>query len=267
MLTSLVASKTPIGLETDWRDHHLRALDAECQAHPAVNHVWLENVAAHRYPDMKSTIRGFARDYQAYSSGFPTYLRKLIGKLECRRHKEILQRNLREEQGVLDSDDRDELRAAAIEPADIEGVSHPELYRRFCHAMGLDDAELGLPGTAGYQWRQRMIAYLDQASVAGALGALGPGTESVVRPVYHKLLRGIRGLGDLEPRDHVFFDLHCTMDDQHALDLKRVAYDLADTPHARRDMRQGMLEALRLRQAFFSHQHIDASGRLMKESR
>ena len=247
------------GLEMDSRSHHLQALRAECCAHPAVKHVWLENVASHRYLDMESTIRAFALDYYAYSSGFPIYLRKLIGKLERLQHRKILQRNLQEEQGGLGPDEREELRAAAIEPADVEGISHPELYRRFCRAMGINDTELESQRTAGHEWRERMIGYLDRASPAAAVGALGFGTECVVRPVYQKLLCGIRGLSGLEPRDHVFFDLHCTVDDQHALDLQNVAYDLTDTLHARREMRQGMLEALRLRQAFFTHQHIGAS--------
>lgn len=263
MTTQPLAPHLPRCTANRSRDRHLWALDTESHAHPAVNHVWLENVAAHRYHDMGSTLRGFAGDYYAYSSGFPIYLRKLIAKLERSEHRELLERNLCEEEGGLDPADCERLCAAAIDPDDVEGIPHPELYRRFCRAMGLDDAELGLPESAGQLWRQRMIAFLDDASPAAALGALGPGTESVVKPVYQKLLRGIRGLHALEPRDHVFFDLHCTVDDQHGQDLQRVAYDLLGTPNACREMRQGMLEALRLRQAFFAHQHEQPSARLI----
>ena len=132
--------------------------------------------------------------------------------------------------------------------------------------MGIKDSELESQQTMGHQWRERMIRYLDLASPAAAVGALGLGTEGIVRPVYQKMLCGIRGLGGLKPRDYVFFDLHCTMDDQHALDLQNVAYDLIDTLQARREMRQGMLEALRLRHAFFTHQHIGASRVPMRRS-
>ena len=251
--------------ESSVRNQQLMEIDRESHAHAAVHHIWLENVAARRYVDMESTLRGFARDYYAYSSGFPIYLSKLIGKLEHAEHRELLECNLREEQGSLDPADRSRLREAAIDTADVEGIPHPELYRRFSRALELDDAELGPPESAGHLWRQRMIAFLDSASPPAALGALGPGTEGIVRPVYRKLLRGIRELSAITAHDRVFFELHCAVDDQHGLDLQRVAYDLLGTPSARNDMRRGMLEALRFRQDFFTHQQLHPSARLIGE--
>ena len=241
----------------------LRALEIESRAHPAVNHIWLENVASRRYVDMESTLRGFARDYYAYSSGFPIYLTQLIGKLKHSAHRALLERNLREEQGEIHSDEHS--RGACIDRADIEGVPHPELFLRFCRALGIRNSELGVTGGAGQVWRQQMIEFLETASPTAALGALGPGTEAVVRPVYQKLLRGIRGLSGLERRDRVFFDLHCTLDDQHGLDLQEVACDLLHEPNGYRDMRQGMLEALRLRQSFFSRQQTRVGARIIEQ--
>ncbi|MGE4652599.1 MAG: iron-containing redox enzyme family protein [Myxococcota bacterium] len=247
------------------RDQQLMEIDRESHAHPAIHHIWLENVSARRYVDMESTLRFFARDYYAYSSGFPIYLRKLIGKLEHPEHRKLLERNLREEQGGLDPADSERLREAAIDRADVEGIPHPELYRRFCRALGLYDAELDAPESAGHLWRQRMIEFLDSASPPAALGALGAGTEAVVLPIYRKLLRGIRELSAISARDRVFFELHCMVDDQHSLDLRRVAYDLLGTPGAHNDMRNGMLEALQWRQDFFTHQQLRPSARLIGE--
>ncbi|MCH2169935.1 iron-containing redox enzyme family protein [Myxococcota bacterium] len=237
----------------------LLVLDLESQAHSAVNHVWLRNVAAHRYCEMESVLRRFAQDYCAYASGFPSYLCSLIGKLERSEHRQLLERNLQEEQGHLDPSDRDPLWALGIDPDEVDGVPHSQLYRRFCFALGLEEADLDLSDSAGRRWRQRMLAFLDTASPAAALGALGLGTEGVVRPVYRQLSAALRAVKSLKAPDCVFFDLHCAVDDQHAKDLEKVARDLLDTPRALEDMRRGMLEALRLRRAFFSHQHLCAT--------
>jgi len=230
------------------------ALDREGHAHPALHHAWLDDVALGPPREVEAAMRSFARDYFAYSRSFPSYLEMVISKLECPAHRELLARNLLEEGGRIDAEDAERLAAAGIDRADIDGVPHPELFRRFCHALGLETRELERSGGAGQAWRQGMLALLADASPAAAIGALGPGTEGVVRPIYQKLLRGIRRLDGLEPRDYVFFELHCSVDDQHSLDLRRVAHDLLDTPQAGREMRRGMLEALRLRQDFFSRQ-------------
>ena len=257
------ATRAPSHRENDLRTRQLVKIHLESHAHPALKHVWLEDVAARRCPDMASTLRDFARDYYAYSSGFPLYLRKLITKLGRSDHRELLERNLLEEQGGIDPEDRDRLRAAAIDTEDVEGRPHPELFQRFCHALGLEAAEFAPAQGPGQVWRQHMLEFLEDASPAAAVGALGPGTEGIVQPIYRKLLRGIRQLDGLAPRDYVFFELHCTVDDQHGLDLQRVAHDLLDAPGAHHDMRRGMLEALRLRQNFFGHQQLRSNARIM----
>ena len=82
---------------------------------------------------------------------------------------------------------------------------------------------------------------------------MGLGTENVVKPIYNKILKGIQGLGTLRREDYVFFELHCTVDDQHALDLHNVALDLLEDNKARQEMRLGMREALDLRNRFWNH--------------
>ena len=110
------------------------------------------------------------------------------------------------------------------------------------------------------QWRTRFFQFLQNATEAQAVGALGLGTEQIVRPVYEKLLSGIKRLGLLTREQYVFFELHCLVDDQHQQDLLSIARDLASTPEGMRDLRSGMRTALALRCEFWDHM-LEASNR------
>ena len=227
---------------------------ATANAHPALHHPWLEAMATGAVTDLAGAFRDFAIEYQGYQSRFPLYLRLVIDSLRRPEHQQLLRHNLAEEKGHLDATDAAALAAIGIDPATVAGVPHPALFRRFATAIGVRDRDLEPASPAAIHWRQKFIAFLRDASPAAAVGALGLGTEQIVRPVYLKLLRGIRQLG-LARADYVFFELHCEVDDQHQKDLLAIALELIDSPPARADLRRGMLAALDLRNAFWSHLH------------
>ncbi|MCA8953728.1 MAG: iron-containing redox enzyme family protein [Planctomycetes bacterium] len=251
-MTSL---QTPAFTQVDATDleGQIRALVRESLTHPAVHHPFLTSFASGEYADAFGVMRQYALEYSGYASWFPHYLRSVIRRLERQDHRLLLLRNLEEERGQLDEDDCQALRGVGIDPNAILGIPHPVLFRRFCHAIGLSDQDLSQPTEAAREWRTAFLDYLSQATEAEAVGALGLGTEHIVRPVYEHLLAGIRRIGVLKRDDYVFFELHCLVDDQHQQDLLTIAKELASTrPDGVGELRRGMQKALDLRCEFWN---------------
>lgn len=238
---------------------HLASLLQEAGNHPALNHIWLDNIARHEYPSMTWALRDYAYQYHGYASAFPIYLKSVIGKLEDEKHRKALEHNLDEERGKIDAIDAGILTAAGIDASTVDGVPHPLLYKRFCHALGIQDSDLNTPSDAALEWKQQLLDYIEDASPAAAVGAIGLGTESIVKPLYSKILQGIRRLGTLDRKDYVFFELHCIVDDQHAIDLNHIASDLMLEEDNLGELRAGMTKALDLRNRFWDHLHARAT--------
>ncbi|MCB9887816.1 MAG: iron-containing redox enzyme family protein [Planctomycetes bacterium] len=237
-----------LGLDAD-----IAALEREASTHPAVHHPFLQRFARGEHADPRHAIRTYAREYSGYSRCFPQYLESVIARLPEARHRELLLHNLEEERGHLGADDCEALRAVGIEPATVDGVPHPQLFRRFCAALGLGEGELAVASAAARRWSARFLQFLNGATPAQAVGALGLGTEHVVRPIYTQLLQGIAALPGLRREDYVFFELHCLVDDQHQQDLLAIARDLAAAPGGVAELRSGMQAALRLRHEFWDY--------------
>ena len=235
--------------------HFWERLEAEALAHPALNHPWLRAVGEGDCANMGQTLQDFARQYHAYSNAFPRYLQRVIEKLQQPGHRDLLAENLSEEEGCLHESDREKLRSVGIDPVGIDGVTHRQLYRRFCLSLGVRDEELDRPSANALHWRDDMLRFLESASPPAALGALGPGTEYVVKPFYGAISSGIRSLDVGQQIDRRFFDTHCALDGQHADDLRSVSLSFADNARDRSEMRAGMLHALDLRARFLTHLH------------
>lgn len=242
------------------RNRFLTSLLDEALAHPALNHPWLTATAAGSFQDPAWALRDYAWHYHGYSSWFPYYLKAVIANLTDDDHRALLRENLEEEQGHLGAEDQEALREVGIDPATVDGVPHPELFRRFCRAMGLGSDALADIAPATRRWRNKFRRFLENASPAAAVGALGLGTESVVKPIYQQLLAGIQKLPFLSRQDYVFFELHCLVDDQHQEDLLAVAGDLCATQEGREQVREGMLTALDLRTELWNVLHQRAQS-------
>ena len=155
--------------------------------------------------------------------------------------------------------------AQDIDPAGVDGVAHRQLYRRFCHSLGIRDEQLERPSSFAIEWRDDLLGFLDTASPAAALGALGLGTEYVVKPFYGAISSGIRSLDAAQLIDRRFFDIHCALDDQHVDDLRSVSLSFASKPRDRSELRAGMLHALGLRARFLTH--LDHQARVASGDR
>ena len=235
----------------------LAQVSAEALSHRAVNHPYLQDLASGNLPDMRWALADFGRQYYAYSSHFPRYLTKTISQLTDPAHRQALMENLTEESGIYHEDDLAALQEAGIELEWIQGVPHPELFKRFCDALGVGLSDVEDDQLEVICWREMFLDVLGKGSPAQAIGALGLGTEGVVQTMYQNFLPALRQV-DLNPADTVFFPLHAMVDDHHQATLLKIARDFADTEQGRRDLRKGMRKALFLRAGFWDWMHLRA---------
>ncbi len=236
----------------------VEGLVVEACRHRAVRHPYLKALATGDLPDTRWALSDFARHYYGYSAHFPRYLTATISRLEAPAHRRALLENLVEESGQYHEEDLRLLERRGVRREWIVGVPHPELFRRFREALGLQ-GEFGLDGIEVSCWRELFYETMAHGSPAQAVGALGLGTETIVRLVYSHFLPAIER-ARLPPEDTVFFPLHCDVDDAHQETLKSIAVDLAATESGRRDLERGMRKALFLRASFWDYLHERALG-------
>ena len=225
-------------------------LAAGALRHRAVRHPYLAALAAGTLPDTRFALADFARHYLGYSTHFPRYLTTVVSRLERPEHRRALLDNLTEESGVYGADELAALAAWGVQPEWIVGVPHPVLFRRFADALGVP-RESEPEADAVVCWREQLLALLAGGSPAEAVGALGLGTETIVRTMYGAFTQALDRVPGLSPRDTVFFPLHTAVDDHHQATLQSIAADFAATPAGRTGLRRGMLKALQLRSAFW----------------
>lgn len=233
-------------------DTWLNTLIAESISHRAVDHPYLHRLAKGDLPDIKWALQDYATQYYGYSAHFPRYLTAVISRLQNPDHRQLLIQNLLEECGHLDHDERAALERTGIDPAWIDGVPHPRLFRSVQEHLGaapFDESDHR--SLEVICWREMFLDTLTHGSSAEAIGALGPGTEGIVKYFYRYLLDAMKRFSGLSRQHYVFFELHCLVDDGHTAALNQIARDLAGMPEGRREVRKGMLKALNLRVAFW----------------
>ena len=160
-----------------------------------------------------------------------------------------------EEAGQYDDEDLDLLAEMGIPAEWIVGVPHPLLFQRFRDALGRQETSDESEHIEVVCWRDMFLNTLGDGSPAEAVGALGLGTENIVRHLYVPFVRALEYAPDLSPRDAVFFPLHTAVDDRHQAALGNVAVDFATNPEKRFDISCGMHKALALRAGFWSWLH------------
>lgn len=237
----------------------VRSLRQEALSHRGVRHPYLARLQQGDLPNPRAALRDLCYQYWGYSTWFQRYLLGAISQTESARHRAALMSNLHEETGMLSPEDEAQLVELDIDPEWVRGVPHPELYRRFLAAIGLQAADDDLCEPV-LIWREMLWRLCSHSGFATAVGALGVGTECIVRAVYEPWTEAIRQHLDVSPRDRVFFDLHTHIDDEHAEVFENIAVELADTAEGRRQLRFGVMGALFLRNAFFDAMELRAES-------
>ena len=226
----------------------------EALNHRAINHPYLLALKNGEFKNMDSVMKDFALQYGAYSTWFPRYLTGVISKLENPEHREHLLDNLAEESGTLHDDDLEAIAALGIKEEWVQGIPHPKLFRRFQDAMGIDRNEP--VGIEVQIWREQFLSLIQDGSSVEAVGAIGLGTESIVKFVYRHLIEAIEKHTKLSLEDYVFFPLHTEVDDAHGLILLKIAEEMAsESEVAALQLRKGMLKALNLRAAYWDNMY------------
>ncbi|MFZ2161109.1 MAG: iron-containing redox enzyme family protein [Sideroxyarcus sp.] len=229
------------------------ALCEQACTHRAVNHPYLQQLINGEVPDVKGALKDFVFQYSAYSLDFIRYLTATIAQLENGEHRKALMKNLVEETGRIDAENAALLGTIGIELEWVDGIPHPELFSRYMNAAGVDKEFRSKNEYADEAliWRDLFFSLCSKEGPARALGAIGLGTENIVKYIYRPFIKAIERHLDISLRDRVFFDLHAALDDQHGDTLTEIAIDYANHPENRKPIREGMLMALSIRNAFF----------------
>ena len=229
----------------------------EALNHRAINHPYLVALKNGEFQNNKEILKDFAAQYGAYSAWFPRYLTAVISKLENPIHREHLLDNLSEESGHLHDEDIEAIATLNIKEEWVQGIAHPKLFRRFQDAMGVDrDLENGIEVEI---WRESFLRLIQSGSAASAVGAIGLGTESIVKYIYRHIIEAIEKHSDLSLEQYVFFPLHTEVDDEHGLILLQIAEELSnESQESAHELRKGMLTALNLRASYWDDMYVRA---------
>jgi pyrroloquinoline-quinone synthase len=214
---------------------YLESLEEEIRLHPALNHPFLKKFSSGKLT--LDRIRLFARQYYLYSRWFSMYVSAVIANMPDERPRMHLIKNLYEEYGE-----------------DNPQQTHPAIFRRFLEALRLDAAEVErtepLPEMRlfihEYFFLCRGGHFLE------ALGALGPGTESIVPYIYHYFYEGLRKETSLQKKDLEFFSLHMQLDVEHSANIKEALLEYASSPENQALIRRGAMDILSARMVLWN---------------
>jgi pyrroloquinoline quinone (PQQ) biosynthesis protein C len=227
--------------------------------HRAVDHPYLRALRDGKFNNMDLILKDFAVQYGAYSEWFPKYLSTVISKLTNPKHKEHLMDNLSEEKGNLHKEDIDAIKKLGIKEEWVQGITHCALFERFQNALGVSPVE-----TIGHEvkiWRKSFLNLIEEGGEETGVGAIGLGTESIVKHVYKYIIEAIENHSDLHLKDYVFFPLHTEVDDEHGLILLEIAKEMTSSgPEAMEQLKTGMFHALDLRATFWDNMMVRAKS-------
>jgi pyrroloquinoline-quinone synthase len=132
--------------------------------------------------------------------------------------------------------------------------SHPELFRRFTRALGIDDKTLTALSTAP-ETLALIETYLripHQYGYLAALGAVCYASEGIVSSLYTQLYKGIVGATPLPKESLIFFEVHIDVDDSHAAKLAAVIEPRISMSEEDIKVKLAIVEAMDARVQFFN---------------
>lgn len=211
----------------------LADLRTEIEAHPGVNHLFLQRLATS--PFSREDYRVFAENHFPLVCAFTSYLELLLLRAPDGDGRLWLSRVLVDEYGE-----------------GSEGKDHATLYAGFVRATGGDpEHERGqrvrAPALQFIRTHQELVR---RADFLEGLGAVGPGHEWAIPHMFAAVIPGLRRAGFSEQQIH-YFTLHVEQDGDHGRWLEEALARYTTTQHAQALVRRGALASLEARARFW----------------
>jgi pyrroloquinoline quinone (PQQ) biosynthesis protein C len=212
----------------------MKALRVEIEAHPAVNHLFLNRCATS--PFAREDYRVFGENHFPLVCVFTSYLERLLVRAPTSDAKLWLAKVLVDEYGE-----------------GSEGEDHATLYGHFLRSCGsrVPDEKDGKVPEPALEFIKEHRRIVNGEPFLVGLGAVGPGHEWAIPKMFHSVIPGLQRAGFTE-REIAYFTLHVAQDVDHGRWLEEALTRFGSTHAARQQIRRGALLSLEARGRFWS---------------
>lgn len=171
-------------------------LDARIASRAMLDHPFYQRWTAGQLT--REELQEYARQYYHYALAFPTFISAAHANCDDIAVRQLLLENLVEEERGSEN--------------------HPELWLRFCEALGLDRAEVkaGTPNAATRTLIATMRSLAREGALHEGLAALYAYESQIPRVATAKIEGLARWYGITAPRDVAFFAVHQEADVHHS---------------------------------------------------
>jgi pyrroloquinoline quinone (PQQ) biosynthesis protein C len=212
----------------------MRELRREIDAHPAVNHLFLNRCATS--PFAREDYRVFGENHFPLVCVFTSYLERLLVRAPTSDAKLWLAKVLVDEYGEGSN-----------------GEDHATLYGHFLRSCGStmpDEKDGKVPEPALEFIREHRRIVNEEPFLVG-LGAVGPGHEWAIPKMFDAVIPGLRRAG-FDDAEIAYFTLHVMQDVDHGRWLEEALKRFGSTHEAREQIRRGAMLSLEARGRFWS---------------
>jgi pyrroloquinoline-quinone synthase len=212
----------------------IEELQSEIEKHEAVNHPFLKKFST--LPLTLEQIRAFGLQHYQLVKIFVNYMTNLQPRIPDPSTSALFRHVYEDEFGQH-----------------TIFRSHPALYRNFLKSLGLEDNDWGrvthLPETEDFVEMHKEMTRDDDFRIA--LGAIGPGHEFSIPPMFSYLVKGIEKNTALKGEDYEYFTFHIVQDKNHA-EIFNELISHFNTDEDRKLIRDGAMKSLEARRIFWN---------------
>lgn len=212
----------------------MKELRREIEAHPAVNHLFLNRCATS--PFAREDYRVFGENHFPLVCVFTSYLERLLVRAPTSDAKLWLAKVLVDEYGEGSN-----------------GEDHSTLYAHFLRSTGstVPEEKHGKVPQPALDFIVEHRRIVNEEPFLVGLGAVGPGHEWAIPKMFHAVIPGLRRAG-FSDAEIDYFTLHVAQDVDHGRWLEEALVRFGSSAEARAQIRRGALLSLEARGRFWS---------------